>query len=213
MIFSRAEGGIGLRNFRHLQIAMIVECAGRAWVHDDIWACWVRQRYIKQVTLFDIQHRYNDDNLWKHTLWHATTIAGCMEYNSDYSLSWKGPVNDLSLENVWNGIRPRRTKDIYVGGTWASSITKCVNLLWRVQLKRIPMANRLRRRGATIDPTCQLCNEKPESIEHLYFQCPFSNWLLLQGTRTTGGLISPDSDMTFDSLLPKLNGLLQNSPI
>lgn len=43
MIYHKAEGGMGLQNFRHLHIATIIERTGRAWSHNGVWLEWVKK--------------------------------------------------------------------------------------------------------------------------------------------------------------------------
>lgn len=63
MIFPKNEGGMGIRNYRNVQIATIIERIRRAWKYEGIWLDWVRKRYIIQRDLQLISSRYNDYHL------------------------------------------------------------------------------------------------------------------------------------------------------
>lgn len=51
----------------------------------------------------------------------------------------------------------------------------------------LPIADRLRSRGATITLEWQLCNDYDESVEHIYFKCRYTNELMKRELEATGG--------------------------
>jgi len=51
---------------------------------------------------------------------------------------------------------------------------KCKFFIWLVLHDRCWMADRHKRHGLQDDDTCSLCNQLPETIDHLLLVCPFS---------------------------------------
>ena len=52
---------------------------------------------------------------------------------------------------------------------------KIQSFLWRLCTNSIACQGNLRRRGLSIDPTCPLCQNDIETIEHLLFFCPHAH--------------------------------------
>lgn len=87
------------------------------------------------------------------------------------------------------------------------------NLLWRLQLKRLQSADRLRARGAIINLTCQLCESHQETIDHTFFECPYSNWVMAEALKAAGGIIPMGRITNVESVLPLLQKLSPRSCI
>lgn len=55
---------------------------------------------------------------------------------------------------------------------WQMNIKRKIRtFLWRCNHNAIPVKAELKRRKLQVDPTCQLCGEQEETIEHLFFHC------------------------------------------
>lgn len=68
MLASREERGMRVSDFQWVQVVSIVERACRVWSGNGIWAQWVQQRYVKEVSLSNIPQWYNDSLEWRTIL-------------------------------------------------------------------------------------------------------------------------------------------------
>lgn len=79
-------------------------------------------------------------------------------------------------------------------------------LTWLVLLDRCPTRDRLIRWGLNVDPNCLLCNTGPESINHLYFECPYSTSIWTQIANRAGLQLTT----TWEGTLNQLQSLRTN---
>lgn len=111
-----------------------------------------------------------------------------MSCDGERRLEWTGRGDGLSVGNIWESIRPRKGKNKIVRAMWRSSIPKAENFLWRLWTHRLPTADHLHSRGASSNPLCQLCNECPEGIDHIFYSCRFSRDLMIETLAAVGGM-------------------------
>lgn len=77
MMYVRLEGSMGMCNFRHLQIAAIIEHVGCAWTHKGIWASCVRKCFVGRSALTIIRPRYNNNSSCSnHLQLHGLQMEG-----------------------------------------------------------------------------------------------------------------------------------------
>ena len=53
--------------------------------------------------------------------------------------------------------------------------------MWLIVLNKLPTTDRLLQIGISATNTCPICNNSQESVEHLFFDCPYSKetWKLV----------------------------------
>ena len=93
-----------------------------------------------------------DRLLWK---WSA---AGTYTAQSAYLATFHGSTSCPAWKLTWKSWVPPRVKFFH----------------WLAQLGRCWTADCLARRGLPHPPRCPLCDQAPESIQHLMLECPFS---------------------------------------
>ncbi|XP_059301937.1 uncharacterized protein LOC132053858 [Lycium ferocissimum] len=87
-------------------------------------------------------------------------------------------MDKFSIKQVYNKLR-----GVFVKVDWRRltcnncGCPKWVFILQLVMLRRIYTKDRLARWGLIQNKVCSLCEEEDESIEHLFFECTFSNAL------------------------------------
>ncbi|GJX54279.1 reverse transcriptase domain-containing protein [Tanacetum coccineum] len=97
-----------------------------------------------------------------------------------YSLVWKngfGIVKQFSVQTVWNDIRPRGVKVDWYSTVWFSAcIPRHALNLWQIVRRRLKTQDKLRAWDHVdwSNLTCSLCELQPDSHEHLFFDCVFS---------------------------------------
>jgi hypothetical protein len=93
-----------------------------------------------------------DQLLWK---WNA---SGTYTASSCYLATFHGSTSCCSWKLVWK--------------TWAPPKVKFFH--WLANLDRCWTAERLARHGLPHHPRCLLCDQAPESMQHLMLHCPFA---------------------------------------
>ena len=69
---------------------------------------------------------------------------------------------------------------------WALKVPpKVRTFVWRACSKILPTRENLHRRKVMVDPPCEICCQKPESVGHLLWECPLARnvhvWAICQG--------------------------------
>lgn len=101
------ESCLDLWRYEELQQASLIERVGRLWESDDVWATWIRRRYVDGKSLATIDKRHGDSSDWKKILSSSNNIEQCMTCLPNRTLRWNGRGDDLSLNNMWKTIRSR----------------------------------------------------------------------------------------------------------
>ncbi|GJW76159.1 putative reverse transcriptase domain-containing protein [Tanacetum coccineum] len=102
--------------------------------------------------------------------------AGTMD-----TIEWKssdGVIQPFSARVVWNSIRPHDNKVDWFYVVWfPGCIPRHAFNLWLVVKKKLKTQDRLAswNVNASLATHCTLCESQPDSHDHLFFECPFSN--------------------------------------
>lgn len=113
---------------------------------------------------------------------HLTTIPPpSVDAGADTFL-WRLPSGSysktFSSRGTWDQLRAHSSMVSWAKMVWfREAISRASFILWLVILKRLPTRDRLMGWGMTVPDTCPLCLTNPESHDHLFFQCPFSESL------------------------------------
>ena len=89
--------------------------------------------------------------------------------------------------------------------------------IWRVINRAIPTALSLRKRKIQVDRECKFCQSQPESLEHLFRDCQFSNriWMVTMGIKPLIGAHVKIGDwiMNFINLIKKKDAEMRDAEI
>lgn len=89
--------------------------------------------------------------------------------------NWTLNGGRFSVASVWEALRPHQLKVPWYRVIWsAPSIPKHNLVAWMMVQGRLPTKDRLQSWGMNVDPVCLLCQDKSESIGHLFYECAFS---------------------------------------
>ncbi|GJY58938.1 RNA-directed DNA polymerase, eukaryota, reverse transcriptase zinc-binding domain protein [Tanacetum coccineum] len=99
-------------------------------------------------------------------------------------LSSLGHEKQFKVTNVWKDLNCNGTKVDWVYMVWfAQSIPRHAFVTWLAVQKRLMTQDRMMIWRSNDDLKCALCNKCPDSHNHLFFTCEFSNgiWNALLG--------------------------------
>nr|KAJ0209709.1 hypothetical protein LSAT_V11C400167150 [Lactuca sativa] len=107
------------------------------------------------------------------------------EVNADGSLKWTWSLESSGVYSVSslrfhfdNLVHPHKSDDTWV---WNPLVPGKLNVLaWRVGLGKLPCMENLYRIGVSSSNLCRMCNEAPESEDHIFVGCPVSREIWLQ---------------------------------
>jgi hypothetical protein len=89
--------------------------------------------------------------------------SGQYSVKSGYDAIMQGSITFERWERIWS--------------TWAPS--KCVFFIWLVAHNRCGPADRLQRRSLPHHEACVLCDQAPETLDHLLMSCVFFEAVLV----------------------------------
>ncbi|GKB50431.1 putative RNA-directed DNA polymerase [Tanacetum coccineum] len=125
-------------------------------------------------------------------------------------LEWRlptGKVLPFSVQVVWNSIRSRGADVVWYDMVWFSNcIPRHAFNMWLILLGRLKTQDKLRPwdLSAALSVSCPLCNSQPDSQEHLFFECGFSQQLWSHVKKFA----------CMDNMVPMLNSIISYlSPI
>ncbi|XP_018443554.1 uncharacterized protein LOC108815453 [Raphanus sativus] len=108
----------------------------------------------------------------------STTVIPSSSNRADVFL-WRnssggfGP--SFSSRVTWERLRVTRPQVPWYSVVWfKEEIPRCSFISWTAFLGRLPTRDRLISWGLSVPPGCVLCSLADESVNHLFFQCPFA---------------------------------------
>ena len=88
---------------------------------------------------------------------------------------WPLAKGNFSVADVWKEIRSKREKVTWHKLLWGSiAIPKHTIVVWMAILNRLPTKDRLISWDIDMNGTCCLCQEEPETRDHIFFGCIYS---------------------------------------
>lgn len=117
--------------------------------------------------------------MWKVLLTAETIecIGKCLDFQSNSNVIFI--CRPFAFRDTF---RKKSHKDDQAAGILAKMPTKFSVLLWRVSWGFINTFKKVQEWGINIQTTCLLCNNKEETIFHLFINCTYTRKLLLDMT-------------------------------
>lgn len=112
---------------------------------------------------------------FEQLLLHLSTITLS---SSEDKPHWR--INDINRKDFCSNLIYQELIDVKPVVNWwkivwiKRGIPKHRTLTWMFILNRCPTRDRLLSFGLSVDPMCLLCNQAPESRDHLFFACHYS---------------------------------------
>ncbi|GJR54178.1 hypothetical protein Tco_1404699 [Tanacetum coccineum] len=97
------------------------------------------------------------------------------------SLEWRlhdGAVKNFSISQVWSNIRPRDVKVPWYHMVWFPlSIPRHAFNMWLIVKRKLKTQDRINPWDvvSSLGITCSLCDDVPDSHEHLFFNCSYAS--------------------------------------
>ena len=83
-------------------------------------------------------------------------------------------IDKFSTSKTWDQLRAIRPVCPWNKGVWFSQSTpKYAFMIWIASKGRLQTTDRMQQWNNSINTTCVLCNDTPESCAHLFFGCRY----------------------------------------
>ncbi|XP_077228465.1 uncharacterized protein LOC143861422 [Tasmannia lanceolata] len=115
---------------------------------------------------------------------------------------WKPNSNGIfSTKSGWEVTRPHFEKPVWASRIWFSGhIPRHALVTWKALSNGLSTTDNLPFLDPTISRNCILCNSGPESVNHLFFQCSYSNWVWKSILRNLQLWRNPEPDLIQEEL-------------
>jgi hypothetical protein len=184
----KKEGGLGIKRvdiWNRAAIAMIKHiwhlCSDR---DQSVWTNWVRIYLIKDRNFWSLKPPGDCSWSWRkilklRPLIHDKIIrVGGNEISPDTFIWALSPSGMFSIKSAWDFLRPRAPSVFWHKLVWhKKAVPRHAFILWLAVLGRLPTKDVLSKHGHSVGTTCVLCGQEEESLDHLFFSCPFSSSL------------------------------------
>ncbi|XP_074300904.1 uncharacterized protein LOC141632241 [Silene latifolia] len=166
----KSEGGLGIRNSYHWNVATIGKLVW--WIYskpDSLWVKWVHQVYIKSSSWSEHIPKCHMSGNWK-----AICKTRDLLLNGYSQGVWLADLRGYSVQSGYDWLRLKETK---VG--WAKLIWNPVALPkhsfvnWLVMRNALNTKEKLHRLGIIPDDMCCICQAGSETVMHLFQQCHY----------------------------------------
>lgn len=85
----------------------------------------------------------------------------------------------VTMALIWNSIRRTGTQPPWATAVWHSySIPKCAFFMWLALKMRLLTKDKMIAFDMNVNINCILCNGSPETAEHLFTTCPYTNLVI-----------------------------------
>ncbi|XP_039065800.1 uncharacterized protein LOC120211293 [Hibiscus syriacus] len=179
--FSKAEGGLGLKNTKIWNIACTIDLIRKILAGDgSLWVAWLNSYVFKDQDLWNFVAGSNVSWSVNRILKLRSTLLSI--FSSSCS---------LRLRDIWESIRIKRGKVPWQNLIWfPMRIPKFSLITWISLLNRLPTRDRLLKIGISTEGTCVNCSNDQEIRNHLFCQYTlavrlWSSVLSLNGLKNT----------------------------
>ncbi|XP_019084354.1 PREDICTED: uncharacterized protein LOC109125973 [Camelina sativa] len=121
---------------------------------------------------------------------HLTTVPILTLSTEPDSYVWRigeDELDDFNTKRTWESIRHRHDPLTWTDHVWyKGAIPRHAIMLWLTHLNRLPTRDMLVHWGMHIENACCICGAHPETRDHLFLHCEFTEEIWLQVTRRLG---------------------------
>ncbi|XP_039069262.1 uncharacterized protein LOC120215754 [Hibiscus syriacus] len=179
--FSKAEGGLGLKNTKIWNKACSIDLIRKILAGDDsLWVAWLNSYVFKDQDFWNFVAGSNVGWSINRLLNLRPTVLNIFSSSSS-----------LRLRDIWDSIRIKREKVPWQNLIWfPMHIPKFSLIAWMSLLNRLPTRDRLLKMGISTEWTCVNCRIDQEIRNHIFCQCTlavqlWSSVLSLNGLKNT----------------------------
>ncbi|XP_039013929.1 uncharacterized protein LOC120143760 [Hibiscus syriacus] len=182
--FSKAEGGLGLKNTKIWNKACSIDLIRKILAgHGLLWVAWLKTYVFKDQDFWNFIAGSNVS--WSINRLLKLRLTDLSIFSSSSS---------LGLRDIWDAIRIKREKVSWHNLIWfPMHIPKFSLIAWMSLLNILPTRDRLLKIGISTDGTCVNCRDEQESRNHIFCQCTlavrlWSSVLSLNGMKNASSI-------------------------
>lgn len=174
IVLPKEEGGLGLRDFKTWNSALLTkyiwDIHGRK---ESLWLRWIDHVYLGHLSFWETQPKKGMSVMFKRFLAIRDELL-VRSGSPDGVISWLQEClhsGTLSVSAVYHALRPKANRQPWFKTVWCTlTPPKYAFCLWLAIRGRLRTTDRLQ--FMDIDTRCPFCGLAPESISHLFFECP-----------------------------------------
>ncbi|XP_011083922.1 uncharacterized protein LOC105166312 [Sesamum indicum] len=175
----KEEGGLEIRHIQSWNVALLARVLWN--IHrkaDTLWVQWVNGAYLRGASIWDWQSKKGDSPLLQRLADirnRVVTDFGSPEAAIVEMTRWSTPKG-LQTSRAYEYFRPKLARQPWKAAIWKAFIPpKYSFILWLGLRGRLATRDRLG--FLQEEDLCSLCINTKESAKHLFFECPFSNFV------------------------------------
>ncbi|XP_039045886.1 uncharacterized protein LOC120185854 [Hibiscus syriacus] len=159
--FSKAEGGLGLKNTKIWNKACSIDLIRKILAgHGSLWVAWLKTYVFKDQDFWNFVAGSN-------VSWSINRLLKLRPT----SLSIFSSSSSLRLRDIWESIRIKREKVPWHNLIWfPMHIPKFSLITWMSLLNRLPTRDQLLKMGISTEGTCVNCRDDQETRNHIFCQ-------------------------------------------
>lgn len=171
------EGGLGITGCLIWNEAVVAKYVwNMAQKEDNLWVRWVDHIYIKGSDWW--QYVIPKDSCW---YWKKICHIRDRFIPGHNQNGWLKPDGKYTIASRYTWRRGEIAEWLWYRWIWGKGILpKHSFICWLSLHERFLTKERLYRMGICQEQKCQLCGEVPETVKHIYFECPFSKKCILK---------------------------------
>lgn len=138
-----------------------------------------REATVEEALMRDKRRRRYRSRVLNEIEAEMETVRERLRVNAEDVNMWRcgsGYKQRFSTHETWWLLRMARERCNWSRSIWFSKATpKFAFVAWLVASNRLSTMDRITQWDPGADATCVLCKREPESRNHLFFECSFSN--------------------------------------
>ncbi|KAL9664501.1 hypothetical protein QQ045_019904 [Rhodiola kirilowii] len=186
----KEEGGLGLRNFYLVNLALLIKQAWRIYTNPELLLSKVyKARYFKHSGILEAEEGFRPSWGWRSIYKGSLILRRWLKdmdkseeqsvlLNSDGALSTKRAYDILLYEakkevadQVGESSSNEHVKSFWRRFWRVKSQNKAKIFMWKLYHNAIPVMANLSNRGCNVETRCVVCGFKEESTVHLFLRC------------------------------------------
>ncbi|KAL9683613.1 hypothetical protein QQ045_015436 [Rhodiola kirilowii] len=184
------EGGLGLKKFQMLNLALIIKQAWRIIVNPDLLISKIyKAKYASSDEMMDAQIGSRPSWAWRSIYWGLSTLKNWMMKRNGVSVEYDflrgdGEFSTRAAYKILLAEENKREAEVYGESSdkkkvklfwkrfWRIKVqNKAKVFMWRLFHNAVPVAANLIRRGCRVDSNCVVCGARWEDSIHVFLNC------------------------------------------
>lgn len=139
----------------------------------SLWKTWICSYKCHTQSVWGVVSKQSDSKWWRDLLRLRDEIALRLTWPAIEALF--SQTRSQVLGAIYDILRPRGARVAWWQMVWHKfNVPRVSFIAWLAYLGRLQTSNRVSRYKHNVDTTCSLCSACSESVEHLFFLCPFA---------------------------------------